>query len=495
MPAIIPRWEWRTFGTHFGAAEERFGALESTGVQESDETYLLGGTTGNAKIRDGLMDIKLLRETQSDLERWEPVMKTAFPIAVDDARQVFATLEMPAPALDRDRYTADEFVEDVAERDGPLRRVDVHKRRVRYTVNGCTSEVTDLVANGQPIRTIAIESTDQAAVLEAIREMGLGGYLNMNYGVGLRAAVDGRPDRYAVIDVGTNSVKFRIGERTDGGFTTLTDRAEITRLGEGLTEGGDITPEAEGRTADAIAGMVDDARAAGVLAIAAVGTAGLRAARNAPAVIDAIRARTGVTIEVIPGDEESRLAYQGVRAGTDLATGSLVVFDTGGGSSQFTFGHDGQVDERFSVPVGAVRFTEDFGLGGAVASERIGEARAAIASELDRLDGRPSPEALVGMGGAVTNMAAVKHGLATYDPDVVRGTVLDRAELDRQIEQYRSQDAEARRSIVGLQPKRADVILAGALIVVTVLDKLGVDSLTVTDRGLRDGVLAERFGA
>ena len=145
--------------------------------------------------------------------------------------------------------------------------------------------------------------------------------------------------------------------------------------------------------------------------------------------------------------------------------------------------------------MGAVRFTEDFGLGGAVASERIGEARAAIASELDRLDGRPSPEALVGMGGAVTNMAAVKHGLATYDPDVVRGTVLDRAELDRQIEQYRSQDAEARRSIVGLQPKRADVILAGALIVVTVLDKLGVDSLTVTDRGLRDGVLAERFGA
>ena len=127
--------------------------------------------------------------------------------------------------------------------------------------------------------------------------------------------------------------------------------------------------------------------------------------------------------------------------------------------------------------------------------ETLDKARAAIAAELDRLDGRPHPDVLVGMGGAVTNMAAVKHGLATYDPDVVRGTVLDRQELDRQIELYRSQDAEARRSIVGLQPKRADVILAGALIVSTVLEKLGVDSLTVTDRGLRDGVLAERFGA
>ena len=494
MAAIIPRWEWRTFGTHFGIADERFRALDSTGVQESDETYLLGGTTGNAKIRAGLMDIKLLRETQSDLERWEPVMKAAFPIDAEVARQVFVTLETAAPALDGDRYTEAEFIDAVAGRNGPLRRVDVHKRRVRYTVNGCTSEVTDLIANGHPARTIAIESTDQAAVLEAIHQMGLAGYLNTNYGVGLRAVIDGRPDRYAVIDVGTNSVKFRIAERSSGGFTTLTDRAEITRLGEGLVEGGEVTREAQGRTSDAIAAMVDEGKAAGVLAIAAVGTAGLRAASNAPAVIDAIRDRTGVTIEVIPGDEESRLAYQGVRADTDVASGSLVVFDTGGGSSQFTFGSDGRVDERFSVPVGAVRFTETFGLAGAVSAEVVGKARAAIATELDRLDGRPAPDALVGMGGAVTNMAAVKHELRTYDPDIVRGTVLDRAELDGQIERYRSQDAEARRSIVGLQPKRADVILAGALIVATVLDKLGVDSLTVTDRGLRDGVLAERFG-
>jgi exopolyphosphatase/guanosine-5'-triphosphate,3'-diphosphate pyrophosphatase len=92
-------------------------------------------------------------------------------------------------------------------------------------------------------------------------------------------------------------------------------------------------------------------------------------------------------------------------------------------------------------------------------------------------------------------MAAVKHALAPYDADVVRGTVLDRAELDRQIETYRTRDADGRRTIVGLQPKRADVILAGACIVRTVLEKLDVESLTVTDRGLRDGVLVERFGA
>ncbi len=146
------------------------------------------------------------------------------------------------------------------------------------------------------------------------------------------------------------------------------------------------------------------------------------------------------------------------------------------------------------MEVGAARFTEEFGLDGVTSPHRLDEARAAIASDLARLDGRPTPAALLGMGGAVTNLAAVRHGLAEYDPDVVQGTVLDRAEIDRQIEIYRTRDAAERRSIVGLQPARAEVILAGAAIVRTVLDKLGVDSLTVSDRGLRYGVLAERFG-
>ena len=98
------------------------------------------------------------------------------------------------------------------------------------------------------------------------------------------------------------------------------------------------------------------------------------------------------------------------------------------------------------------------------------------------------------MGGALTNLAAVRHGLATYDSDVVHGTVLDRAEIDRQITLYRTRTADQRREIVGLQPGRAEVILAGACIVRTVLDKLSCDELTVSDRGLRHGLILERFG-
>jgi exopolyphosphatase / guanosine-5'-triphosphate,3'-diphosphate pyrophosphatase len=183
-----------------------------------------------------------------------------------------------------------------------------------------------------------------------------------------------------------------------------------------------------------------------------------------------------------------------VHAELDVPKGSLVVFDTGGGSTQFTFGDGPHVEEQFSVPVGAVRLTERFGLAGAVDPEVIRDVFAAISTDLSSIDGRTPPDVLVGMGGAVTNITAVKLQLATYDPDAVQGTVLDRAEIDRQIELYRSHDADARRGTVGLQPKRADVILAGACIVRTIMEKLGKQDLTVSDRGLRHGLLVDRFG-
>jgi exopolyphosphatase/guanosine-5'-triphosphate,3'-diphosphate pyrophosphatase len=297
-----------------------------------------------------------------------------------------------------------------------------------------------------------------------------------------------------VIDVGTNSVKFHVGERdASGSWRPIVDRAEVTRLGENLQHTGAISAEPLERTVAAIAGMVEEARRHQVRTTAAVGTAGLRIARNREDILAAIRDRTGVTVEVISGEEESRLAYLAVRAALGATEGSLVVFDTGGGSSQFTFGRGTRVEERFSLEVGAVRFTERFGLAGVVDPGVLRDALAAISADLARLDGRPRPDALVGMGGAVTNMTAVKLGLASYDPDLVQGAVLDRDEIDRQIELYRSRDAEARRAIVGLQPKRAEVILAGACIVRTVMEKLGQQTLTVSDRGLRHGLLIDRF--
>ena len=300
---------------------------------------------------------------------------------------------------------------------------------------------------------------------------------------------------HAVIDVGTNSVKFHVAERlADGTWRRLVDRAEVTRLGEGLQETGAIAPAAIDRTVAAIAGMADEAKQHGAVSLVAVGTMGMRAAANSDAFIALVRERTGVTIEVIAGEEEGRLAYLAVKSGLGLAEGRLVIFDTGGGSTQFTVGRGAVVDEQYSLNIGAVRLTEQYGLGGAISRTELDSALDSIEREFSRLDGMAPPDALVGMGGAVTNMTAVMHGLTTYDPEIVQGSVLPRQEVDRQLELYRSRDVEARRQIAGLQPKRADVILAGACVVRTVMAKLGCDALTVSDRGLRHGLLVDRFG-
>jgi exopolyphosphatase / guanosine-5'-triphosphate,3'-diphosphate pyrophosphatase len=496
MSEIVPRWEWRTFGDRFRTADAVFAQHEPTQVHESDELYLLAPGANNVKIRDDLMDIKVLREVDANgLERWEPILKAAFPLSPEDVRTVMGALGLPVPepatALSRAAFR------DVLRSTGAgvVRPVDVHKHRIRYRVGDGMAERSEVHAAGRSTWTIAVESPDAEAVYRAVEVLGFADYLNMSYEVGLADMLDDIPPRFAVIDVGTNSVKFHVAEhRSDDTWATLVDRADVTRLGEGMADGGRITTPALERTVEAIAGMVDEARRARVVAIAAVGTEAIRSAANAVDVRAAIRARTRVRVDAIPGEEEARLAYVAAVSSLGLRGDGLAVFDTGGGSSQFTFGDGTRIEEQFSVPVGAARFTERFGLDRAVSRETVDEALAAIATELGRLDGRARPAALVGMGGTLTNMSAVKHELATYDPDRVQGTVLDRPEIERQIERYRSTDADGRRGIEGLQPKRAEVILAGACIVRTIMDRLGADSVTVSDRGLRHGLLVERFG-
>lgn len=494
MAEIIPRWEWRVFGTEHQAAEDGLAALSPWAREESDEVYVLSAANSTVKIRHGQMDVKLLREVDGDgLQRWEPVMKQGFPLERDDVAAVLDALGVDAASWDA--VSGSQFLAQLIESSDAVRVVNVHKARVRYRLGGCLAEIAGVLAEGRSTRTIAVESEDPAAVVGVRRELGLEGHPNTSYPQGLAAVVADLPPRYAVIDLGTNSVKFRIAERSTAGWRTIVDRADVTRLGEGLEADGTIQPEPLERTTLAIATMAEEAMHHGVRAFAALGTAGLRKAENRDEVIATIRERTGVTVEAISGDEESRLGYLAAQAGLGAQDGSLAVFETGGGSSQFTFGRGPVVDERFSVPLGAVRLTEQFGLDGVVDSAVLAEALKAISAELAVLDDRPHPDTLIAMGGAVTNMTAVMLGLTIYDPDRVHGTVLPGYEIDRQIELYRTEDADGRRDIIGLQPNRAEVILAGACVVRTVMDKLGRPSLTVSDRGIRHAVLEERFPA
>src|SRR5262249_10243722 len=161
VAVTVPRWEWRTFGEHFGTAESTFAALTPHQVVESDELYLIsveGEET--VKVRDELMDVKRLHHVDDvGLEQWSPVMKAGFPLAVSDVTAVLTTLKVGPPSrLARASYSLDQLLEEIVRPSPDILAVDVHKRRQRYLIDGCMAELTDVRADGRSIRTIAIES-------------------------------------------------------------------------------------------------------------------------------------------------------------------------------------------------------------------------------------------------------------------------------------------------------------------------------------------------
>lgn len=497
LPGVTPRWEWRGFGDRVAPAVDLLSSLEPERRQQSDDRYVLSRhSDASVKVRDGVMDVKQLFEVDdAGLERWAPTLKADFPMSGDEVAQMLTALRIEATLDPTRAYTFADLTAECFGDDTTL-VVDVHKVRTHYVVQGCMVESTEMTAGGSTIRTVGIESTDAAQVLEVLGWLGLTGSANECVARGIKSLVGFGSSRLLVLDVGTNSVKYHLVDlAVDGSTRTLADRAEVTRLGEGQADSGELADEAIARTVAAVEAMVETARAEGPVDIVAVGTAGLRRAPNRSVFVDAVRDRAGVEVEVITGEEEARLAYLAATSALPAARGSLTVFDSGGGSTQFTFGRDEQVDEQFSVDVGAVRIAERFGLADATSSATLGEALDALARQLDVLDERARPDGIVAIGGTATNIAAVSHALTTYDPDIVHGTVLDLAELDRQIELYRTRTAEERRSIAGLQPQRAEVILGGACIVKTILTKLDHDTMTVSDRGLRHGVVIDRLAS
>ena len=301
--------------------------------------------------------------------------------------------------------------------------------------------------------------------------------------------------RKAIIDVGTNSIKFCLAEETgNGSYSVLKDANDIARLGEGLKETGLIGPEPLERNAQSVANFAAEAKAAGADEVVAVGTMALRTAKNAAAFIARVKELCGVELKVLSGEEEAQNSYVAVMSGIPgAADADLVTMDTGGGSTEFVFGTAGKIVRKFSLNVGAVRFTEKYLSQMPVAPEKLAEAQAEIKKELSEGGVSGPVKFLVGMGGTVTSMASVKHKMAKYDPDVIQGSKLTLDDINAQIADYAAKTLDQRREIVGLQPKRADVILAGACIVRAVMELTGVSELTVSDRGLRHGLMYELF--
>lgn len=188
MNAITLRWEWRTFGTDFGDAERRIAALEAGETEESDELYFLGAADdANVKVRNRLMDIKMLEQVDADgLQRWRPSLKGEFPLSGAQMAQVCAALRV-APPPPRASHSLEQLRAELTDPSRGVHTVAVHKRRTRLRVSDCLAERTEVTAGGRRTRTVAVELEDPARVLAAVRSLGLERFENTSYPRGLRA--------------------------------------------------------------------------------------------------------------------------------------------------------------------------------------------------------------------------------------------------------------------------------------------------------------------
>lgn len=300
--------------------------------------------------------------------------------------------------------------------------------------------------------------------------------------------------RYATIDIGTNSVLLLVAEHAGGQWNAVVERAELTRLGQGVDKTRTLAADAIERTVEVVARFATEARALGARAIAVTATSAARDAQNGAAFLETVHQRADVTVEILPGDDEARLSFASAFADFG-STRPLVVIDIGGGSTEFIFGDiSGAISFRQSFDVGAVRLTERF-----ITSDPPQRAElAAVEEHLDRTFALlPTPEGtarVVGVAGTVTTLFAVATRLEPYDAKVVHGAELSVSQIASITQRLATLPIALRRTLPGLQPKRADVIVAGGLILQRAMSRLGAAALTVSDRGLRWGLLVERFG-
>ncbi len=301
--------------------------------------------------------------------------------------------------------------------------------------------------------------------------------------------------RIATIDIGTNTVLLLVVEVDErGGLRPVLERATITRLGKGVDLTKRLAPD---RVAATVACLTDYAvamRDAGATLVDAVGTSAMRDATGGEPIREVLHREFGLHLRVIEGVEEAELAFLGATSGLELARErGVVVFDVGGGSTEFVRGAVGAEGLRIrwarSFDVGSVRLTERHLRGDPPTEASLAALDRDLDETLAPLEGADVP--VVGVAGTVTTLAAIHLALPTYDASKVHGLVLSRATVSDLTRRLAEATLVERKEFVGLQEGRADVIVAGATIVLRALERLGAEELIVSDRGVRWG-LAER---
>jgi exopolyphosphatase/guanosine-5'-triphosphate,3'-diphosphate pyrophosphatase len=284
--------------------------------------------------------------------------------------------------------------------------------------------------------------------------------------------------RVAAIDQGTNTTRLLVADVVDEYLQEVVRRSTITRLGEGVDGRRRLLPLPIARVRNCLSDYRREAERLGAERTLLVATSAVRDAENGEAFLGEIEWSYGFTTKLLSGDDEAALMLRGVGA---VGSGTLVL-DVGGGSTEFV-----TTASRASLDVGAVRLTERFLHADPPSAEELAACAAAVREQLPPLDVSDA----VGVAGTITSLAALDLGLEEYDRERVDGHRLSLAGVARQLERLASLPLAERRRVPALEPERAPVIVAGAVIVHEVLAAYELEALTVSERDILDGIAYE----
>ncbi len=306
--------------------------------------------------------------------------------------------------------------------------------------------------------------------------------------------------RVATIDIGTNTVLLLVAERTGAhSVRAVLERAEITRLGEGVDRTRTLSPAAVERTRACLARYARAVRESAVDTVAVVGTSAMRDAGGGASLLAFVREAFGVEMRVLGGDDEARLTFGGALLGLPQEPGrTAAVFDIGGGSTEVILG---RLDEgRLATPylhsfdVGSVRLTERHVRHDPPLPGEMRAMRDALARTFAEVPPLPPGVRPVGVAGTMTTLASVSLGMSTYDRERVHGLALGAKELEEMVDGLAARSVDERKRLPGMESNRADVIVAGGCIAVALLQRWGAPSALVSDGGVRWGLAQELLG-
>lgn len=296
----------------------------------------------------------------------------------------------------------------------------------------------------------------------------------------------------AVIDIGTNSVRLLVGDRSDSRFWELYRAIEITRLGKNLINTHRIGSVSIEKTIKVVKKYVELAKEMDASQIAAYGTAALREAENSDEVIEKLEEASGVSIQVISGEEEALATFLGTSV--DFNEEPRLVIDIGGGSTEVVAGGTG-IDFMMSIPVGCVKVLEEYELQDRLDLKRVETVKTALKEIFnDHIPSRArSYGVVVALGGTATSLSAINLKLESYNRKIVHLSTISHDELELLTLNLSAMSLAERKKIPSLEPERADVIVSGAMILLSIVELLETHQVTISEHDILDGLFLKSF--